>query len=56
MTADCIEATEFPELATEYQVYAVPRTVVNGERFIEGALPEEMFLDSILDAVQPSPS
>ena len=56
VTADCIEATEFPELATKYQVYAVPRTVVNGERFIEGALPEEMFLDSILDAVQPSPS
>jgi alkyl hydroperoxide reductase subunit AhpF len=47
--ADCVEATEFPELADRYRVYAVPKTVVNGESFIEGALPEEFFVDRILE-------
>jgi hypothetical protein len=48
ITADCIEATEFPDLAGKYRVYAVPKTVINGRRFVEGALPEEYFLDGIL--------
>ncbi len=51
ITADCVEATEFPDLATEYQVYAVPRTVLNGRHFIEGALPEQQFLDAVLQAI-----
>lgn len=46
--ADCIEATEFPELAAGYSVYAVPRTVINGTAYIEGSLPEEFFVDSVL--------
>lgn len=52
--ADCIESMEFPDLAAKYRVYAVPRTVVNGETAIEGALPEEPFLDSILKSVEPA--
>ena len=31
-TADCIEATEFPELSGKYRVYAVPKTMINGRR------------------------
>lgn len=50
VTADSIEATEFPELASRYQVYAVPRIVLNGKHFIEGALPEQQFLDAVLGA------
>ena len=46
--ADCVEATEFPELASRYGVYAVPKTVINEEFFIEGALPEKFFLEGIL--------
>jgi hypothetical protein len=53
VTADCIEATEFPDLAGKYRVYAVPKTVVNEEASIEGALPEQSFLESILQQIEP---
>jgi Thioredoxin domain len=53
ITADCIEATEFPDLAGRYRVYAVPKTVINERRFVEGALPEEFFLDEILKTLDP---
>jgi alkyl hydroperoxide reductase subunit AhpF len=48
VTADCVEATEFPDLVNRYHVSAVPKTVINGEAFVEGALPEQAFLDRIL--------
>jgi alkyl hydroperoxide reductase subunit AhpF len=51
--ADAIEASEFPDLVARYSVYAVPRTVINGEAFVEGSLPEEFFLDAVLKAVNP---
>jgi hypothetical protein len=51
--ADGIEASEFPDLSSRYRVYAVPRTVVNQGAYIEGSLPENIFLDSILKAVNP---
>jgi predicted DsbA family dithiol-disulfide isomerase len=51
--ADGIEATEFPELAQRFQVYAVPKTVINEAAIIEGALPEELFLDEILKTLNP---
>lgn len=54
ISADCVEATEFPELAGKYRVYAVPRTVINESAFIEGSMPEDFFLDSILKAVEPA--
>ena len=53
VTADCIEATEFPDLVTLYRVQAVPKTVINAEQAFEGALPESYFLDAVLGAVQP---
>ena len=51
--ADCIEATEFPELAGRYRVYAVPKTVINETASVEGALPEEFFLEEILRRIEP---
>jgi Thioredoxin domain len=54
--ADCIEATEFPDLAARYRVYAVPKTVINGLASIEGALPEEFFLDEVLKALPANPA
>jgi Thioredoxin domain len=53
-TADCIEATEFPELSGKYRVYAVPKTMINGRRSVEGALPEEFFLDGVLRMLESS--
>ena len=54
--ADCVEATEFPDLAARHRVYAVPRTVINGLASIEGSLPEEFFLDEVLKALPPRPA
>ena len=34
--ADMIEATEFPQLAQKYNVYGVPRTVINEKEFDRG--------------------
>ena len=52
--ADCIESTEFPDLAGKYRVYAVPKTVINQSASIEGALPENFYLDGILKTLEPT--
>ena len=46
-----IEATEFPELANKYNVYAVPKTVINDVVEFEGGVPESQFLQKVLSAV-----
>jgi Thioredoxin domain len=51
--ADCIEATEFPDLAGRYRVFAVPKIVINDKASFEGALPEEFFVDEVMKAVAP---
>ncbi|MGD1995504.1 MAG: thioredoxin family protein [Anaerolineae bacterium] len=49
--ADMVEATEFPELAVEYQVMGVPRTVINETIHIEGAAPEARVLAKLQEAL-----
>jgi predicted DsbA family dithiol-disulfide isomerase len=51
VTAECIEATEFPELSRRYQVMAVPKIVINDKVQFEGAIPERDFLSAVLRAV-----
>jgi len=51
ITAECIEATEFPELSQRYRVMAVPKIVINDTVEFEGALPEREFLGAVLQAV-----
>jgi len=53
--ADMVEVSEFPYLITKYQVMGVPLTVVNETTFIEGALPEPVFVEEVLSAL-PAPS
>ncbi len=48
ISADMVEATEFPHLANKYQVYGVPRTVINETIHIEGAVPEPMLIDELM--------
>ncbi|MBE3582672.1 MAG: thioredoxin family protein [Limnochordaceae bacterium] len=49
--AEMVEAQEFPDLANQYQVYGVPKTVINdGVQELEGALPEEAFLEAVVAA------
>jgi len=53
ITAFAVEATEFPDLARRYQVTGVPKTVVNGEIDILGALPEDAFVQQALQQFVP---
>ena len=48
ITAFSVDATEFPDLARRYQVSGVPKTVVNDEVEILGALPQDAFVEQAL--------
>ncbi len=48
ITADMVEASEFPHLAAKYQVYGVPKTVINEVIQIEGAVPENMLVSELM--------
>jgi glutaredoxin-like protein len=48
ITADMIESTEFPHLANRYQVYGVPRTVINDVVHIEGTVPEAALVSELM--------
>ncbi len=50
--ADMVEATEFPQLSSKYEVMGVPRTVINEAVHIEGAAPEPMVLEKLQEALQ----
>lgn len=45
-----VEATEFPEWANKFQVYGVPKTIMNDieSQSVEGAVPEQMLLDEVM--------
>lgn len=51
VTADMVDASEFPELADKYSVYGVPRTVINETLHIEGAVPEAGLVGQLEDLV-----
>lgn len=48
VTASMVEATEFPQLSNRYQVYGVPRTVINDVIHVEGAVPENMLITKLM--------
>lgn len=48
ITSHAIEAMEFMDLSRKYRVTGVPKTIVNDEVEIMGALPEEMFVRAAL--------
>ena len=51
--ATCVEATEFLDLSRQYRVTGVPKTIVNGTIEILGAVPEDVFVRTVLQ--QPAP-
>jgi len=51
--SEMVELTEFPQLSQKYSVFGVPKTVINESIFIDGAVPEETFLEHILKAQNP---
>jgi|YelNatPaOPRAMG01_1025707.scaffolds.fasta_scaffold25872_3 glutaredoxin-like protein len=52
VTADMIEAIEFPQLANKYGVMAVPKVIINDLVSFEGALPEPQFLHYVMHAIE----
>ena len=51
ITAYAVEATEFPDLARRYMVTGVPKTIVNDDVEILGALPESAFVEQALTKI-----
>lgn len=45
-----IEAREFPELSGHYEVYSVPKIIVNDTESFVGGLPESEFVQAVLSA------
>lgn len=48
---DIVEASEFPALATQYDVYGVPKIVINETTEFVGAQSEPAFVDYVAQAV-----
>ncbi|MBI5745331.1 MAG: thioredoxin family protein [Elusimicrobia bacterium] len=51
VTAEMIEATEFPELSDKYGVEGVPKIVVNDKVHLVGAQPEQAMLKAVQDSL-----
>jgi glutaredoxin-like protein len=49
--SDMVGSVEFPHLAHKYDVFGVPKIIINETHSFEGVLPEEAFADKILKAV-----
>jgi len=50
ITADMVEATEFPHLSLKYNVRGVPRTMIGEQFHVEGAVPEKQFVEQVIHA------
>jgi predicted DsbA family dithiol-disulfide isomerase len=55
ITAEVVECQEFPEVANRYHVTGVPKTVINDRTEFVGAVPDEMFVNAILEALGKPP-
>jgi glutaredoxin-like protein len=53
ITAEMIEATEFPQLSKRFDVKRAPKTVVNEEFSFEGVQSEEQVIQYIMEAIKP---
>jgi len=54
VTADVVDASEFPVLANAFHVRGVPKTVVNGSVHIDGAVPESVLLAQLAPLLEAS--
>jgi len=55
VTADVIEANEFPDLSRRYEVSGVPKVVINDRVEFTGAVPEPHFVAAIQQALGIEP-
>jgi predicted DsbA family dithiol-disulfide isomerase len=49
--AEVVEASEFPELSRRYGVMGVPQTVINDQAQFVGGVPDEVFVNAILETL-----
>ncbi len=49
--ADMIEALEFQDLSQKYEVFGVPKTIINENVSVEGLTPPELFVEKLFEAV-----
>ena len=52
ITADMVMAPEFPHLANRYDIMAVPKVIINEKISFEGAVPEEEFVNFLMQAAE----
>ena len=52
ITAEAIEASEFPDLVQKFHIQGVPKTVINETVEYVGAMPEKQALEHVLAAVR----
>jgi len=50
VTADVIEAQEYPDLSNQFQVSGVPKIVINDRHELLGAQREAKFVQEVLKA------
>jgi predicted DsbA family dithiol-disulfide isomerase len=53
--AEIVEASEFPEVSRKFSVMGVPKTVINDRAEFVGAVPDEMFVNAILETLGKTP-
>ena len=51
VSAEVVECQEFPEMAQAFQVSGVPKTVINDRTEFVGAVPDEIFMNAILQTI-----
>lgn len=55
ISAEVIEANEFPELSRRYQVRAVPTTIIDEKMSFAGSVPDDLLVDTIERVIESSP-
>ena len=51
ISSEMIESLEFQELTTKYEVFGVPKVIINETTTIEGLPPVQMFIDKLFEAI-----
>ncbi len=50
ITAEVIETQEFINLSEKYKIYSVPKTIMNDNGEVVGAVPESIFLNKAMES------
>ncbi|NHJ32930.1 MAG: glutaredoxin, partial [Asgard group archaeon] len=53
ITAEMIESSQFAQLASDFDIFGVPNTIINnGKGSVEGLVTEEVLIKEILEALE----